>query len=679
MAKKSEEMEPSLDYEQLFSIQPELTPTGLLPLDTVLGGGYEPGDVIAITSEPGVGKALSMDATLYTESGPIQMKDVKVGDKIADPSGNFVEVVGVYPQGLQKMYLVRFEDGTEVRCSGDHLWAVEKWSGSYGECTLTTEDMMDTVFVGSSNNCLRRNYAIKLNKAVMFSKKELTLPPYLLGVILGCGFFRRNTPILIDPKHDVLSRIEKLIHSIGGKLSELPSKKSSERRFSITGISKKVKNLGLTNTCSSNLFIPIDYKYSDVKDRIDLILGLTDTCGSKRSEITFQFVTTSKKLESDIKELTSSLGLKSFLCGTKKYHKCPHTPRGFKRCYAASFMLSSDTITEEAIANQSVRYVYIDEIKEIGYEECQCIRVDNESHLFLTNGFIPTHNTTMFLTLAKNFIQQGHRVAYFDVEKGIKIGILKNFGLADVTGCDIAKSPFFLIKPDTYTTMEKAFRDCVNFGIKYIFIDSMTALVDSTYIDELVSDKVTIGSSARVETQLYPVLKGLAKMNEVTVFIVQQMRIKMESKGMRMNVSKDSGGGYAAKHTPDVRLFLDKGPKYVEERVGLNGEKEKVEYGNEARLYAEKNRNAPPFVKVPCPIIYGHGMKNSLYVDLILRSHGAIRSGGPYYKIALYPDKDPVSVQGKSNLAKWISENLDECIKVIKENGWSEIKSVQVD
>lgn len=675
MAKKSEEMEPSLDYEQLFSIQPELTPTGLLPFDTVLGGGYEPGDVIAITSEPGVGKALSMDATLYKESGPIQMKDVKVGDKIADPDGNFVEVVGVFPQGKKKMYSITFEDHTVVRCSADHLWTVMTGTDKE-ERTMTAEEMANTVFVGSSSKTVHENYFVRRTKAVMFRKRELKIPPYVIGVLLGAGLFNRNTPVLINPSHRVIERVKELCQAHNIEVSEIPSKDTSKKRFSIKGVSKEVDRLGLTDKRSLSMFIPDDYKFSDIEDRIELIKGLTESGAGALGQKHIRFVLKSKKLASDIRDVVCSLGGKVSWTAEKGNfsHEAAGTLYNFGYRMLVSF--NGDWVLDSFKSESPTSII---EIKEIADDECQCIRVDNESHLFLTDGFVPTHNTTLFLTLAKNFIQQGHRVAYFDVEKGIKIGILRNFGLDDVTGCDIANSPFFLIKPDTYTTMEKAFRDCVNFGIKYIFIDSMTALVDSTYIDELVSDKVTIGSSARVETQLYPVLKGLAKMNEVTVFIVQQMRIKMESRGLRMTVSKDSGGGYAAKHTPDVRLFLDKGPKYVDERVGLNGEKEKVEYGNEARLYAEKNRNAPPFVKVPCPIIYGHGMKNSLYVELILRNHGAIRSGGPYYKIALYPDKEPVSVQGKSNLAKWISDNLEECIKVIKENGWSEIKSVQVD
>ena len=41
-------------------------------------------------------------------------------------------------------------------------------------------------------------------------------------------------------------------------------------------------------------------------------------------------------------------------------------------------------------------------IEPVGKVECQCISVDNPSQLFLTNGLIPTHNTTAITTWMNN-------------------------------------------------------------------------------------------------------------------------------------------------------------------------------------------------------------------------------------------------------------------------------------
>ena len=690
MARKTtDSIEPSLDYSQLFSIQPNLTPTGLLPLDTVLGGGFEPGDMIAITSEPGVGKALSMDATLYTETGPIQMKDVKVGDRIADPDGNFVEVVGVYPQGVKKMYKVEFDDGTVVRCSHDHLWTVTKDCDRrkriHKEYTLTTEEMAKSVIVSGTSRTAK-NYAIRRTTPVKFKKNSFAIHPYVLGVLLGDGAISVNSVRIHNPEKDIHDKIEGLIRE-GDHISDRVDERSNCPRYSICGISKEIKRLGLTSKRSWEKFIPTEYKYSDVDDRLEVLRGLLDADAHVSYNNSIEFSTTSEMLANDVKEIVCSLGGRASICSRMGAYRKNGVVKKTKLNYRLVITFANGVVPVSSNkhlsrwsldANLQRKHTYISSIEEIEPEECQCIRVDNESHLFLTNGFIPTHNTTLFLTLAKNFIEKGERVAYFDIEKGVKMGILKNFGIDEVTGCDIKNSLFFLIKPDTYVTMEKAFKDCVKFGFKYIFIDSMSALIDSNCTEELVTERVTIGETARIETKLYPVLKALAKVNGVTLFIVQQTRVKSENKGLRVTFGKDSSGGYAAKHTPDVRLFLDKGPKYVEERTGLGGDTEKVEYGNEARLWAEKNRNAPPFIKVPCPIVYGRGMKNTFYVDLILRARGVIKSSGPYYKITLNEGDEPITIQGKVKLSLWINDNLDTCIDLIKKNGWSEIQAVEV-
>lgn len=50
-----------------------------------------------------------------------------------------------------------------------------------------------------------------------------------------------------------------------------------------------------------------------------------------------------------------------------------------------------------------MRHKYVHSIEQIPDKECQCIYVDNPSHLFLTNNFTPTHNTTAAIYLMVYF------------------------------------------------------------------------------------------------------------------------------------------------------------------------------------------------------------------------------------------------------------------------------------
>ena len=50
---------------------------------------------------------------------------------------------------------------------------------------------------------------------------------------------------------------------------------------------------------------------------------------------------------------------------------------------------------------------YIKSIKPVGEKECQCISLDDEDHLYLTNDFIVTHNTILSLASAISKVSAG--------------------------------------------------------------------------------------------------------------------------------------------------------------------------------------------------------------------------------------------------------------------------------
>jgi PhoH-like ATPase len=50
---------------------------------------------------------------------------------------------------------------------------------------------------------------------------------------------------------------------------------------------------------------------------------------------------------------------------------------------------------------------YIESVEEVGETECQCIMVDNDSHLYITDDFIVTHNTILTLAVGLDYIDKG--------------------------------------------------------------------------------------------------------------------------------------------------------------------------------------------------------------------------------------------------------------------------------
>ena len=70
-------------------------------------------------AQPMYSKIMKADGSYY------EMKDVKVGDKIASPTEGVTEVIGVFPQPKKRpIYEIELENGKKVRAADNHLWKV---------------------------------------------------------------------------------------------------------------------------------------------------------------------------------------------------------------------------------------------------------------------------------------------------------------------------------------------------------------------------------------------------------------------------------------------------------------------------------------------------------------------------------------------------------------------------
>ena len=72
----------------------------------------------------GGGKSLALDENVLCPSGYRKMRDIAIGDEVCAPGGEITKVVGVYPQGVEDVFLVTLVDGRTVRASADHLWRI---------------------------------------------------------------------------------------------------------------------------------------------------------------------------------------------------------------------------------------------------------------------------------------------------------------------------------------------------------------------------------------------------------------------------------------------------------------------------------------------------------------------------------------------------------------------------
>lgn len=165
---------------------------------------------------------------------------------------------------------------------------------------------------------------------------------------------------------------------------------------------------------SVDKYIPTMYLRSSYSNRIALLQGLIDTDGSiswRGSNRGIVFSTSSKTLSEDFAFLVRSLGIRDTIsiktnCGykSKKTGEFVHC----RDHYVHHLKVPKDLVifSSEKHKARWKPSMYepmrnIVSIDYVGDVECQCIYVDHVDHTYISDDFIPTHNTTLARLMAK--------------------------------------------------------------------------------------------------------------------------------------------------------------------------------------------------------------------------------------------------------------------------------------
>ena len=429
-------MESIVDLMQAeeFDIEKtEYIPSGISSLDKQIYGFVE-GTLNIWTAYSGIGKCQSLNTLLLGENGYFRMGDVKVGDKVYGDDGELHDVTGVYPQGVKDVYKVTFSDDTSTICSKDHLWTVRisnKAHNSFGGIyTKTLGDIMEHEKLYYDTKTGRKwNIFIPMCKPLNFPKKELPLPPYAMGCLLGDGGMARFPMSFTNMETDIIEKLQSqlpegvvLVSKGNNKDYRIRDDMKEGERNRLNSI---IRELGLFGKNSHTKFIPEIYKMSSIEDRIELLRGLIDTDGEICSGA-YVYTTTSIQLMKDMEFVVNTLGgtltyskrLSRYtsLDGTRS-DKEFESYRAYIRMPNEIQIFSSAKHAKKYKQTKLSSYRSIRSIEYMGKEECQCIMVDNPSHLYLTNNCIVTHNTTFISQVAVlEAIDKGESVFWFNAE-----------------------------------------------------------------------------------------------------------------------------------------------------------------------------------------------------------------------------------------------------------------------
>lgn len=317
-----------------------------------------------IMGKGGTGKGLSIEEYLPTPTGWVQMKDLKVGDKLFDEEGNVCNVTYKSPVHNIDCYKVTFENGYEMIVDKDHRWFTKE--PSQKRMTVQNTEHMYNRMLKSHRKTNSFRFIINMNKPLQLDEKDFTIPPYTLGTWLG--HMNKDSGVAINNDNQIIEDI------------------------------------------------PQEYLRGSYRQRLSLLQGIMDTDGSidytNHCEITFA----SKQLINQLRELLFSLAIKSNIKEVQ-YQKegCDEPQTYYKLRFKTRLPVFRESRKKDQIKAHDYRKIlhrrYIKKIEPIESVPTQCIQVDSPNHLFLAGKeFIPTHNTTLTKAICSIFYDVGNQL-----------------------------------------------------------------------------------------------------------------------------------------------------------------------------------------------------------------------------------------------------------------------------
>jgi replicative DNA helicase len=584
--------------------------TGYEAIDNALGG-LQWGDYYVVGARPSMGKAQPLDAQVLTPRGFVRMGDIKAGDAVIGSSGSPVRVVGVYPQGQKQAFRLTFSDGSSTECCGEHLWFTqtkrERVNGERGSVKTTTQ-IRETLRLRDGN---RANHHLPTVGTVTLEPRGATLlDPWLMGILLADGDLVNNCVRICNPESDIRARASKSLlasDEFGYDDGVSVNIKRRRRCAKKSETALVLEHYGLLGSDSFTKFIPDAYLFASIEERTELLRGLMDADGFvTASGHSVEYTTSSERLRDGVQFLARSLGgIVSCAERTTTY-----TYKGEKRTGAKHWRMvlrfpvglvpvSSEKHLAKWQGQSRALGVAIESIEPTRVTECQCIKVDAVDSLYVTDGFVVTHNTAFLLAVMKRAaIRHGHRGVLFELEMskqqlGLRI-------MASESGVDMARIKRGMIGDSDWVRLARGAQEFSQAPItiddtagntlsnmrrvlrRVMSTEGKVDIVGVDYVQLMRSDR-KVDNREREISEFSQGLKNLAKDFGVAVLALSQLNRDVEKRADKRPMMADLRESGSLEQDADSIAFLYRDEVYNKETPDKHV----------AEVIFAKNRNGP--------------------------------------------------------------------------------------
>lgn len=371
-------------------------------------GLHSEADLIIYGGNRGGGKANPYTTPVATPNGFVNMGDLHVGDVVCTPYEGHQEVTAIFEQGVHTIYVLHFDDGTEVRCMDNHRFLARGHSDE-PYMVWTARDIFDCYKIDQKPPLSLRGkktdyLEIPLCGEVEFDECKipsvLPIPPFVLGYIVANGFFEFNrNGIPLTSNWVDASRFKRF----GYKLRKC----FDSDMYLLCGITQSAQKKVTKCRSGAPAYIPDDYLYASVDSRWEFLKGLFLRRGLSKKRCPYVDIP-NKKLAYQLAQMGRSLGAfvlvkeiddEPDLIGYYRVvFKAPdntkfwyRTCRQRKAKVIAPIPTSPDDL--EGCLTKRIMWVSKAEHKQ----PCRCITVSGKDHLYLTDAYTINHNTALML------------------------------------------------------------------------------------------------------------------------------------------------------------------------------------------------------------------------------------------------------------------------------------------